>query len=167
MAREIISESRLREIISEEAARFKKKLTLEAEKKQLLKKLHEMYMEEEAMGEDIDENIFKKGAQAVAGAAKAVFAPSKVAREATLKWLSSQDQDLVQKAKAQDKAAFDELVRLFPKFLKAEGIGGDYAGNYWTPFYAEFGELGKKYQAQRDKGFISKGPLQTGSNAEE
>ena len=29
MAKEIISESRLREIISEEAARFKKKLTLE------------------------------------------------------------------------------------------------------------------------------------------
>lgn len=55
MAREIISESRLREIISEEAARFKKKLTLEAEKKQLLKKLHEMYMEEEAMEEDVME----------------------------------------------------------------------------------------------------------------
>jgi hypothetical protein len=46
MAKEIISESRLREIISEEAARFKKKLTLEAEKKKLLKRLNEMYMEE-------------------------------------------------------------------------------------------------------------------------
>jgi hypothetical protein len=46
MAKEIISESRLREIISEEAARFKKKLTLEAEKKKLLNRLNEMYMEE-------------------------------------------------------------------------------------------------------------------------
>ena len=52
MAKEIISESRLREIISEETARFKKKLTLETEKKQLLKKLHEMYMEEEEMEEE-------------------------------------------------------------------------------------------------------------------
>lgn len=51
MAKEIISESRLREIISEEAARFKKKLTLEAEKKSLLNKLQEMYMEEDAMEE--------------------------------------------------------------------------------------------------------------------
>jgi hypothetical protein len=55
MKKEIISESRLREIISEEAARFKKKLTLEAEKKNLLKKLNEMYMEEDVMDEDVME----------------------------------------------------------------------------------------------------------------
>lgn len=55
MKKEIISESRLREIISEEAARFKKKLTLEAEKKNLLKKLNEMYMEEDMMEEDMME----------------------------------------------------------------------------------------------------------------
>lgn len=53
MKKEIISESRLREIISEEAARFKKKLTLEAEKKNLLKKLNEMYMEEDMMEEGL------------------------------------------------------------------------------------------------------------------
>ena len=47
MAKEIISESRLREIISEETKRFKKKLALEAEKKTLLKKLNEMYMEDQ------------------------------------------------------------------------------------------------------------------------
>lgn len=57
MAKEIISESRLREIISEEAARFKKKLTLEAEKKKLLKRLDEMYMEETE-----DENQVSEGA---------------------------------------------------------------------------------------------------------
>lgn len=51
MKKEIISESRLREIISEEAARFKKKLTLEAEKKSLLKKLNEMYTEDDTMEE--------------------------------------------------------------------------------------------------------------------
>lgn len=51
MRKEIISESRLREIISEEATRFKKKLTLEAEKKKLLNRLNEMYMEEKALDE--------------------------------------------------------------------------------------------------------------------
>lgn len=55
MKKEIISESRLREIISEEAARFKKKLTLEAEKKNLLKKLNEMYMEEDMTDEGMME----------------------------------------------------------------------------------------------------------------
>ena len=57
MAKEIISESRLREIISEETVRFKKKLTLETEKKQLLKKLHEMYMEEEEMEEVVEDDV--------------------------------------------------------------------------------------------------------------
>jgi hypothetical protein len=51
MKKELISESRLREIISEEAARFKKKLTLEAEKKKILNRLQEMYMEEEVLDE--------------------------------------------------------------------------------------------------------------------
>lgn len=60
MEKEIISESRLREIISEEAARFKKKLTLEAEKKSLLKKLNEMYMDEEDVKEEdmMEEGLF-------------------------------------------------------------------------------------------------------------
>ena len=53
MAKEIISESRLREIISEEATRFKKKLTLEAEKKKLLNRLNEMYMEEDSLEEGL------------------------------------------------------------------------------------------------------------------
>ena len=66
MAKEIISESRLREIISEEAARFKKKLTLEAEKKRLLSRLNEMYMEEEAMEEDtMEEGLFGPSKQEV------------------------------------------------------------------------------------------------------
>ena len=67
MAKEIISESRLREIISEEAARFKKKLTLEAEKKSLLNKLQEMYMEEDAMEEDtMEEGLFGPSKEEVA-----------------------------------------------------------------------------------------------------
>jgi hypothetical protein len=63
MAKQIISESRLREIISEEAARFKKKLTLEAEKKKLLKRLNEMYteeaMEEVVMEEETLNELFE------------------------------------------------------------------------------------------------------------
>lgn len=67
MKKEIISESRLREIISEEAARFKKKLTLEAEKKNLLKKLNEMYMEEDMMEEDtMEEGLFGPSKEEVA-----------------------------------------------------------------------------------------------------
>ena len=67
MKKEIISESRLREIISEEAARFKKKLTLEAEKKNLLKKLNEMYMEEDTMEEDtMEEGLFGPSKEEVA-----------------------------------------------------------------------------------------------------
>jgi hypothetical protein len=63
MAKEIISESRLKEIISEEAARFKKKLTLEAEKKKLLSKLNEMYAEEGMTEEDtLDEVDLNKAA---------------------------------------------------------------------------------------------------------
>ncbi len=46
-----ISESRLRELISEEALRMKKRLTLEAEKKSLVKKLNEM-IEEDNMEEE-------------------------------------------------------------------------------------------------------------------
>ena len=67
MKKEIISESRLREIISEEAARFKKKLTLESEKKNLLKKLNEMYMEEDMMEEDmVEEGLFGPSKEEVA-----------------------------------------------------------------------------------------------------
>ena len=51
MKKQIISESKLREIIKEEALRMKKRITLENEKKTLLKKLNEMYMEEEAQDE--------------------------------------------------------------------------------------------------------------------
>jgi hypothetical protein len=57
MAKEIISESRLREIISEETKRFKKKLALEAEKKTLLKKLNEMYMEDDAADQVSDDSM--------------------------------------------------------------------------------------------------------------
>lgn len=53
MKKQIISESRLREIISEEALRMKKRLTLENEKKALVKKLNEMYMEEEKLDEAV------------------------------------------------------------------------------------------------------------------
>ena len=62
MAKEIISESRLREIISEEAARFKKKLTLEAEKKKLLKRLNEMYMEEVEDEDKVEEGVMEEEA---------------------------------------------------------------------------------------------------------
>ena len=72
MAKEIISESRLREIISEEAARFKKKLTLEAEKKSLLNKLQEMYMEEDAMEEDtMEEGWFGPSKEEIAASKQA------------------------------------------------------------------------------------------------
>ena len=53
MAKEIISESMLRKIISEEISRFSKKLTLEAEKKKILKRLQEIHLEEEAMEEGL------------------------------------------------------------------------------------------------------------------
>jgi len=56
MKKEIISESRLREIISEEAARFKKKLVLESEKKKIRKRLEEIIKEEK----ELDENIVQK-----------------------------------------------------------------------------------------------------------
>ena len=79
MRKEIISESRLREIISEEAARFKKKLTLEAEKKSLLNKLQEMYMEEDIMEETEElEEIFGFGK-------KEELTPKEIARREDLK----------------------------------------------------------------------------------
>ena len=53
MKKQIISESKLREIIKEEVLRMKKRITLENEKKTLLKKLNEMYMEEEQLDEAI------------------------------------------------------------------------------------------------------------------
>ena len=52
MEKKIISETRLREIISEEATRMKKRLTLESEKKTLLKRLQEMYGEDASMDND-------------------------------------------------------------------------------------------------------------------
>lgn len=55
MKKQIISESKLREIIKEEALRMKKRITLENEKKTLLKKLNEMYMEEEEMDDNTDD----------------------------------------------------------------------------------------------------------------
>ena len=60
--KDLISESAFRKILSEEAARFKKKLTLESEKKQLLKKLNEMYKEEcETEEGELEEGIFSRG----------------------------------------------------------------------------------------------------------
>lgn len=53
MEKKIISETRLREIISEEATRMKKRLTLESEKKTLLKRLQEMYGEDASMDGDV------------------------------------------------------------------------------------------------------------------
>lgn len=50
----MITESRLREIISEEALRAKKRIQLESEKKKLLKRLDEMYQEEVAMDQEVE-----------------------------------------------------------------------------------------------------------------
>ena len=55
MKKQIISESKLREIIKEEALRMKKRITLENEKKTLLKKLNEMYMEDNAPDGNTDD----------------------------------------------------------------------------------------------------------------
>jgi hypothetical protein len=55
MKKQIISESKLREIIKEEALRMKKRITLENEKKTLLKKLNEMYMEDSASDDNTDD----------------------------------------------------------------------------------------------------------------
>ena len=55
MKKQIISESKLREIIKEEALRMKKRVTLENEKKTLLKKLNEMYMEDNAPDGNTDD----------------------------------------------------------------------------------------------------------------
>jgi hypothetical protein len=77
MKKEIISESRLREIISEEAARFKKKLTLEAEKKKLLSRLQEMYTEDTEETEELEE-IFGFGK-------KEELTPKEIARREDLK----------------------------------------------------------------------------------
>jgi hypothetical protein len=55
MKKQIISESKLREIIKEEALRMKKRITLENEKKTLLKKLNEMYMEDSAADDNTDD----------------------------------------------------------------------------------------------------------------
>ena len=171
MAKQIISESRLREIISEEAARFKKKLTLEAEKKKLLKRLNEMHMEEmmdEAqMEEDLDENILK----AIGGAAKAVFAPEKVARETAEEWLKKQDKSLVDSAIAQDKASYEKLRKSFENYLRTPepngpGIGGSYTGLYLAPFFSTFGALGQADADSRGMKFKAQAPIKVGSNAE-
>lgn len=276
MKKEIISESRLREIISEEAARFKKKLTLEAEKKNLLKKLNEMYMEEDMMEEDVmegdeldeanmitrffnrtmggkaqfeermdtlsrsarnnygveftdaekdelrakakadgyggslnftevgpnmklvytdaydakdtsgsvtsiaregyameaddlEEGIFKslgQAAKAVGQTAKAVVLPAKAAKDDALGWIASQDQNLVNQAKAQDKQAYENLKLAFKKELKKNEVQAGYEHLYLTPFFAEFGALGKADQGQRDKAYVASAGIKTGSNAE-
>lgn len=54
MNKKMITESRLREIISEEALRIKKRIQLESEKKKLLKRLDEMYQEEVAMDQEAE-----------------------------------------------------------------------------------------------------------------
>lgn len=64
MKKTVISENRLREIISEEALRMKKRLTLESEKKQLIKRLSEMYKEEE---EEEGEEVMDEGLMSMLG----------------------------------------------------------------------------------------------------
>lgn len=122
MKKEIISESRLREIISEEAARFKKKLTLEAEKKKLLKKLNEMYMEEDMMDEDVmDEDVmdesenlnelfeFKK-------AKNDFYATHKAEIEAMMKAYKANDLSYVELSKALFTKAVNEYKALGAKY---------------------------------------------------
>lgn len=113
MAKEIISESRLREIISEEAARFKKKLTLEAEKKSLLNKLQEMYMEEDAMEEAEEVMPTKKATESDAQKllANLQTTPEQVAQ-------AIQQDPEVQDALKDPKGQAQEVAELAAKLLK-------------------------------------------------
>lgn len=70
MKKQFISESRLREIISEETLRMKKRITLEGEKKSLIKKLNEMYMEEEM---ELEEGLFIKSPEEKKAEAEKIY----------------------------------------------------------------------------------------------
>jgi DNA polymerase III delta prime subunit len=170
MAKKIISESMLRAIISEEVVRFKKRLTLEAEKKKILKRLHEIRQEEIQLEEDIDENLLKKlggVAKSAGNAAKTLFASDKAAADTAAEWISNQSKDLVDKAKAQDEATYRTLLNKFQNYLRRDlEIGGKYMGLYLEPFFGHFGELGQKDAKSRNLKFIANSPLKTGSNAE-
>lgn len=112
MKKEIISESRLREIISEEATRFKKKLTLEAEKKSLLKKLNEMYTEDDTMEESENLNElfeFKK-------AKNDFYATHKAEIEEMMKAYKANDLSYVELSKALFTKAVNEYKALGAKY---------------------------------------------------
>lgn len=115
MKKEIISESRLREIISEEAARFKKKLTLEAEKKNLLKKLNEMYMEEDTM----EEGLFGPSKEEVA-ANKQEFVKQldAVLAKAPEGWKIMPSKEEILKQASEAKVPFKGQLKLVPNSKK-------------------------------------------------
>ena len=115
MKKEIISESRLREIISEEAARFKKKLTLEAEKKNLLKKLNEMYMEEDIM----DEGWFGPSKEEVeANKQEFVKQLDDVLAKAPEGWKIMPSKEEILKQASEAKVPFKGQLRLAPNSKK-------------------------------------------------
>lgn len=120
MKKEIISESRLREIISEEAARFKKKLTLEAEKKNLLKKLNEMYMEEDMTDEGMMEEDTLNELFEFRKARNDFYATHKADIEATKKAYKAGDMAYVELAKKIEDAVQSEYMALAKKY----GISG-------------------------------------------
>jgi len=120
MKKEIISESRLREIISEEAARFKKKLTLEAEKKKLLGKLQEMYMEEDMMDEDMmEEGLFGPSKEEIA-ANKQEFVKQldAVLAKAPEGWEIKPSKEVILKQAAEAKIPFKGQLKLVPNSQK-------------------------------------------------
>jgi hypothetical protein len=120
MKKEIISESRLREIISEEAARFKKKLTLEAEKKNLLKKLNEMYMEEDMMEEDtMEEGLFGPSKEEVeANKQEFVKQLDAVLAKAPEGWKIMPSKEEILKQASEAKVPFKGQLRLAPNSKK-------------------------------------------------
>lgn len=120
MAKEIISESRLREIISEEAARFKKKLTLEAEKKKLLKRLNEMYMEETQEEEGVMEEEMLNELFEFRKARNDFYATHKADIEALKKAYKAGDMAYVELAKKIQDAVQAEYMALAKKY----GISG-------------------------------------------
>ena len=112
----IISESQIRDIISEETKRFKKKLTLESEKKQLLKKLNEMYMEEKMLDEEETLNEmfeFKK-------ARNDFYATHKADIDAAKEAYKSGDMSYVEIAKKLE----DTIQKEYMSLAKKHGISG-------------------------------------------
>ena len=127
-------------------------------------------MEEDMMEEsEMEEGLLKslgQAAKAVGQTAKAVVLPAKAAKDDALSWIASQDQNLVNQAKAQDKQAYENLKLAFRKELSKNDVAPGYEHLYLTPFFAEFGALGKADQAHRDKAYVASAGIKTGSNAE-